>query len=666
MKRLRSSVRRMAECLFRTGDLHFMYDAAVLPGEGLAAHQSLASQLGGAPEVRVSYRFEHAGYSLQLSGRIDLLQISETSPTLYEFKSTRSDLERLHAHWAGVHWGQLQLYAAMLLAAAGIGSAPAEALLRLHYVNINSGRERTHERRVPAPALQTFLDAACCAWIERQQQLDAWRDRCRASLQQLAFPHATFRPRQRALSAAAFRAHRDAEALLCEAPTGLGKTLAFVFPALKAIAAGHATRLLYLTARGTGQRSTLDALDTLARTGAALRQVQIVAKEKVCLTPGAACAPESCQYARGYHDREAGALQMLRSRSSAWRADVLEVALSHQVCPFELSLAFAREADVVVCDYNYVLDPFIRSARVLAQDKAHTSVLLDEAHQLPERAQEMHSAALSAGAFRGAARVAHPGLPRLLARIARAVFELGATPATARDQRDHWTADFVDRVVPPDATAALDVLIDRFVARAVALLTPESPELLRNAFQQATAWQAVRQFLPHTTYALIVSAQDAQTVLQQLCVDPAPLVRLALTGFRSVQAFSATLPGLNESRSSNAWQDREASQGSAVATALGLPAPARAFQVPTIFDSANMPALVVCDIDVRYRARDGSLAQVSQCIRNTVAACPGNYLVFLPSYAYLSAQFSDFCSAVCATEPRECADIFAQDRKSVV
>ena len=189
------------------------------------------------------------------------------------------------------------------------------------------------------------------------------------------------------------------------------------------------------------------------------------------------------------------------------------------------------------------------------------------------------------------------------------------------------------------------------------LLTPESPEVLRSAFQQATAWQAIRPFLPRTAYALICRRHDGHAVLQQLCVDPAPLIQLALARFRSVQAFSATLPGLTAMQDEQTQRDAALQQPS---TALGLPLPLQAFKVPAIFASSNMAALVVCDIDVRFRARHGSLAKLSACIRSTVAARAGNYLVFLPSYAYLSALFDDFTGGAVGTPCHGVSEVFAQ------
>ncbi len=668
---LRASVRRLAELLHRTGDLHFLYDAAVLPDEGQQAHRRLAERLGGEAEVRVAHRVTCDGYTLRLAGRIDLLQrvaaptrsraadvaASGTGLRVCEFKSTRSDIARLHEHWASVHWAQVGLYAAMLLAAGrGSGSVEGgsavhdatstaqvtgEVELALHYVHVDTGAEQVFRRRASHAELIALLEDTCARWIERARARDAWRGIRNASLEALQFPHAHFRPRQRALAAAAFRAHRVGTTLLCEAPTGLGKTLAFVFPGFKAMAGGHTSRLLYLTARGTGQRSALDALSTLQDRGARLRQVQILARDKVCLTPGAACTGDACAYARGYHDREGIALAAVRALPMAHPDAVLAIARDQVVCPFALSLTFAREADVVVCDYNYVLDPFVRSARLLADEARHTTVLIDEVHQLPERAQEMHSASLRAASFRDAAVGAPRGTRTLLRDLAAEVDALrqrasaagGVLPENLRPTGDgekvvgiaQEEGDLAGHVVAESATAGtLDALARRLVDRALPLLAADASAAFRAACLAASAWLAVGAFAPRAPYALCTRDDG---VLQRLCIDASALVAETLAGFRSVQAFSATLPG------------------GADAPPLGLPTPLEHWQVPAVFPAAHMGTFVVTDLDVTMKARVATAQAVAAAIRATASARRGNYLVFLPSFAYLALIAAAFVDA---------------------
>ena len=655
---LRVSVRRMAEALFRSGDLHFLYDAAVLPDEGQQAHRRLAARLGGEQEVRVEHRVVQADIQLRVGGRIDLLQALDPAQhdgarvRVCEFKSTRSDAARLHAHWASVHWAQVGLYAAMLVEAGQLveaGEASDVIELALHYVHVDTDEAKVFHRRATRAELRLLLDDACTRWLDVVRARQAWRARRDASLATLPFPHPAYRPRQRALAAAAYRAHRDGTTLLCEAPTGLGKTLSFLFPALKAMADGHTSRLFYLTARGTGQRSAIDALATLAGAGAQLRPVQLVARDKACLTPGAACTGDECMYARGHHDRVGGALEALRARAQAFAEDMLAVARAHVVCPFALSLAHAAEADVVVCDYNYVLDPFVRSARLLADDARHTSVLLDEVHQLPERAQEMHSAALRASTFRDAAVGAPRGTRTLLRDIARRVDGLlaGVRGAAIAPAPMSTPAPSIALAEAMDAVAELDHQLARFSERALPLLTPEQAPAFRAAFLAATAWRAVQAFTDRAPYALVAGDEGS---LQRLCIDASALVAGSLAPFRSVQAFSATLPG------------------GGTAPPLGLPEPFAHWQVPPVFPARNMATFVLTDIDVTLKARAGTLTRLATTLAGLIATRAGNYLVFVPSFAYLEALADAFVAGLAAAsagvDPDAAPECFVQQRGS--
>ncbi len=224
------------------------------------------------------------------------------------------------------------------------------------------------------------------------------------SLSALDFPFPAYRPGQRALAGEVYRACTAAPSksgvrLFCQAPTGIGKTMSVLFPALRAIGTGCGEKLFYLTARNTTQSAAEDAIARLRASDPklALRSVTLTAKEKVCLHPDVeghpACLPELCPYANGYYDRVNTALKALLDDGTGRfdRAALADAAKQFTVCPFELGLDLSEWCDVIIGDYNYLFDPVVHLRRFF-DSAGDWLFLVDEAHNLPERARAMYSA----------------------------------------------------------------------------------------------------------------------------------------------------------------------------------------------------------------------------------------------------------------------------------
>ena len=224
------------------------------------------------------------------------------------------------------------------------------------------------------------------------------------SLKALDFPYGAFRTHQHSLARRIYRAWRDEENLLVDAPTGSGKTMAAAFPALKAMGEGEVDRLVVLTSRTTGQGAFEQAFADLTDAGADIAAVTVTAKARICFNPELPCDPDLCEYARGYFDRMPEARDELLARGVATRAMVEEVARAHRVCPFELSVDTAAWSDAIVGDCNYVFDPVVRLARLQTPTFPQVAVLVDEAHRLGERVRDMLSATLSRGVVKEALR----------------------------------------------------------------------------------------------------------------------------------------------------------------------------------------------------------------------------------------------------------------------
>jgi DNA excision repair protein ERCC-2 len=632
------AVRTLAEFQCRSGDIHRGFDGFTEAHEGVTTQARLQLDCGPAyvRERRVSGEFLAAGVRLRISGRID--GFDPTMRLVEEFKASRVDARALHAHAGSAHLAQLKLYAALLArenrllaqervsnGGAALQTGPVEACatwqLRLVYAHPDTLALVAFDSTATGTELETYFDIVCgdfCAWVAG---FYAHRRRRDAMLADVRFPFTVMRDGQRTLARHTFRACRDGGTLWVEAPTGSGKTLGTLFPALKSMPAGGVDRVVYLTSRGTGQQAALAAVDAMSTPGAgpdprmsALRSIVITARDKICFQPEPVCDPALCPYARGYYDRRRGAVAELVARGTMTRATIESVARARQLCPFELSLDAAVWADVVICDYNYVFDPTVALQRITGMFADRTAVLIDETHQLADRVRDALSAqldratliALKAQTVPATVRRAAAALDRRLLEMRRVA--LGRTPAR-HETYDCELADAHRLAAPVDALVRALIEQARTSARDADLDTLFA--LL--GLQRTLGWFASPGWLA------TLDGSGGRFELQLRCLDPAPHIAATLKQHRAAIGFSATLTPLGLFQRLH-----------------GLP-DARTLRVASPFDSRQLGVFVLPDVDTRMRARVRSLDAMVDVIEMVVRARPGNYLVSVPSYTYLNS-----------------------------
>ena len=345
------SVRILAEFVHRRGDLHSRLDGRARAEEGIAVQRRLQRDRPAAYERErtVALDVELATGPLRVTGRVDGCDISAEPWLIEEFKTTRANPALAHRHHESAHWAQAMLYGG-LLARERAFTGPVS--LRLLYCHPDTLAVEAYEREESAASLAEFLDQTLETygqWLARQAAHEAARDE---RLSTLSFPFASYRPYQRAMARRTYRALRDRQHLLLEAPTGSGKTAAVLFPAVRALQPMAYRRVIFLTSRGPGALTARDALKRMDPDGAFLRHISITARDKACFLPGTPCEPDACPYARGYWNKVREALPALLERRSGDPATIADVARQHEVCPFELSLDAASWSDVIIGDYN--------------------------------------------------------------------------------------------------------------------------------------------------------------------------------------------------------------------------------------------------------------------------------------------------------------------------
>ena len=330
--------------------------------------------------------------------------------------------------------------------------------------------------------------------------------------------------------------------LLCQAPTGIGKTMSVLFPALKAV--GQGGPVFYLTARGTTRAAAENALALLRASDAhlKLRSVTLTAKDKICMQDRRECTPEACPYAKGYYDRVRTALWDALD-THALTADALQMlARRHKVCPFELGLDLSLWCDVVIGDYNYLFDPVVHLERFF--DTAGDYLfLLDEAHNLPDRARGMHSAVLAKSAFYDAKKRLGKGkssLKNALTKVNDIFIEwrhrCEEAPGDSRFGRTFFEksrADALDRALTR-LCEPLEIWLDEHRD------PDETHEALLQLYFDIRAWLRVADtFDDH--FVLQISAHGSEVRAAMLCLDPSDFLAADFAKGRAAVLFSATL-----------------------------------------------------------------------------------------------------------------------------
>lgn len=612
----RVAVRALCDFTARQGDLDHRFTPAPSAREGIAGHARVARRRGEGyeAELPLSACFE----GLRVSGRAD--GFDPAANRLEEVKTHRGRLERMADNQRALHWAQVSVYGALLCAERGLASLT----LALVYLDITTGRETVLTREASADELQAFFATQCRRFLAWAAQEARHRERRDEALGELAFPHDRFRPGQRDLAESVYKAASTGRCLLVQAPTGIGKTLGTLFPLLKAMPRQGLDRVAFLTMKTPGRRLALDALAVLGGgAGAAearpLRVLELTARDKACEYPDRACHGEACPLAAGFYDRLPAARQAAVARGWLDREALREVALDHGVCPYYLGQELARWCDVVVGDVNHWFDANALLHGLAQANGWRLGLLVDEAHNLVERARGMYSAELDQRRLARLRREAPGALARPLGRLARQwqalVREAGMGEAGEPGRPAYRVLDGL----PEGMVTAL-----QGVASAITEHLGEHPDQASLALQEllfeALAFTRLAESFGEHSLCDLARHGRGRAVLGLRNLVPADFLAPRFAAARSAVLFSATL--------SPAHYHRDL---------LGLPAATVWHEVASPFAAEQLEVRIRADISTRLRDREASLAPIVAELAGQYRRRPGHYLAFFSSFAYLEA-----------------------------
>lgn len=552
---------------------------------------------------------------------------------------------------------QLTCYGYFLCAAKGLPSVT----LRLTYAKAGQEEASCIDSVLSAEQLKGGYVALLRRIIPRAKDLIERETVVRAAARRAVFPYLAMRDAQQDMIRECWRDMRAGKTLFAEAPTGIGKTIATLYPAVRCLGEGRCDRIFYLTAKNATRREAFGAVQKLNEAGTPVRACVITARESACLCDtakgsgsrlSAHCNPDACPYAKGYYDRVESVLSdMLGSGKTLFAGlDIRAAARKWQVCPYELALDLSELCEVVICDYNYVFSPAVSLRRYFADGIPHTEghryiFLVDEAHNLPDRARDMYSGFLSltdvtaaqdalhaweeqAGQSifphedyldterdRNAPRLTADSLDDLVGTLSRMSAACNETMVTDSDGvRRGVSLDRNQPVVLCETVRNLSTLCDRWLRRN--LNHPLYPVVDRLA-SSLRAFRTAADYFDRC-FSTFVEVEGEDVRVKLTCLDPAGILRPILQKAEARVLFSATLTP-NDYFADILGGDRDS-----VLVSFESPFP------------RDHLCVAVCDeVSIRFEDRDSSYRRVMNYIAATVSAKHGNYLVYLPSYTYL-------------------------------
>ena len=608
-KIIRISVRNLVEFILREGDIDNRIagttesDAMQL---GSKIHRKIQRQMGSfyRAEVPLKIMIPYDKFVLQLDGRADGIQEEDGEVLIDEIKGVQKDLKYVKEP-AGVHLAQAKCYAYIYA---------KQQELEMITVQMTYCQMETEEIiRFQYPFMIDELEIWFYSVIDQYEkwvnfQLE-WEQIRTQSIKQTEFPY-LYRKGQKELVTSVYKTILRKKKLFIQAPTGVGKTMATVFPAVKAMGEGLGDKIFYLTAKTITRTVAEQAFLHLKEKGLKMKTITLTAKEKICFCEKTECNPDVCPYAKGHFDRVNDAVyDLLTSSDDMNRGMIEEYARKHEVCPFEMALDVSIWVDAVICDYNYVFDPNAHLKRFFSEGKKDNYLfLIDEAHNLVERGREMYSATLYKEDFLSVKKKTkmYPPLTRALNVCNKILLELKreCDNYQIHENLSHFYIKLVN------VFHQLEKVLEEH--------TSVDDEILEFYFN-------VRFFLKiyedlDQNYVIYTEMEESGNFKVKLyCVNPAANLNNYLLYGKSTIFFSATLLPI-------AYYKK----------LLSVETDDYAIYAESSFDEKNRLIMLGEDVSTRYTQRGEAMyRKYASYIANIVKAKRGNYLTFFPSYAFM-------------------------------
>ncbi len=616
---LRISVRGLVEFLLRNGDIDnrmagMEKDAMQL---GAKLHRKIQRGMGADyhAEVPLQIQVPFTDFTLSVEGRADGIMETPDGVVIDEIKGIFKDLDRVSEPTL-LHLAQARCYAYIYATQQQLTTIGVQVT----YCQMDTEEIKRFQYVYTLKELTDFFNDLTGRYEQWGRYQIQWRMERNASIKAIEFPF-SYREGQRDLVKSVYQTILRKKQLFIQAPTGVGKTIATVFPAVKAVGEELGEKIFYLTAKTITRTAASAAFEKLQEEGLRMKVLVLTAKEKICFQEEPRCNPDDCPYARGHFDRVNEAIyELLTTSDTMDRAALLAQAKRWQVCPYEMGLSLTQWADVVIGDYNYVFDPNARLRRFFGEGtKGDYLFLIDEAHNLVERGRDMYSAGIYKEDFLSVKRSVKPYDERL----ARRLDECNRLLLTLKRSCE-------------DGFQVLDSVGDVYL-KLLGLLT-ELERYLEEEKEEDRRQEVLNFYFGIRTFVNVYERLDEHYViyseleesghflLRLFCVNPSANLQACLDQGNSAIFFSATLLPIRYYRHLLSTREDD-----------------YAIYAQSPFDTDKRLLLVGNDVSTKYTRRGENMyRKYARYLLIVSRARQGNYIAYFPSYAFMEAVYQSF------------------------
>lgn len=620
---IRISVRSLVEFILREGDIDnrvsgsMEKDAMLLGGK---IHRKIQSRMGTnyTAEVPLKIQMPCDGFVLQIEGRADGVLKDDGKVLIDEIKGILRSLEHLEAP-VPVHLAQAKCYAYIYAVQNSLKCIDVQ----MTYCQMETEEIRRFCQKFEFQELQTWFQDLVTQYEKWAKFEIEWRNVRNDSIRQIEFPF-PYREGQRDLVVSVYRTILRKKKLFIQAPTGVGKTMATVFPAVRAVGEGLGEKIFYLTAKTIMRTVAEQAFSLLKEKGLLYKTITLTAKEKICFCEEAECNPDACPYAKGHFDRVNDAVFDLITHSGDWSREVLEEqAKKHMVCPFEMSLDVSNWADAVICDYNYAFDPQAYLKRFFSESgKGEYLFLIDEAHNLVERGREMYSASLYKEDLLEVRKLVKAEDPKLAKRLS----ECNQQFLELKRECEHYQ---ILKSVSHIALKLMNVLskLEDYLEECK---DAEKKKRVLDFYFAVRSFLNVHDIMDENYVIFSEMMEDGRFQIKLFCVNPAVNLQNYLEQGNSTIFFSATLLPVHYYKK-----------------LLSVEKDDYAVYAHSSFPQENKFLFIGTDVSTRYTRRGESTYQrFARYIAVMAEQKKGNYMAFFPSYRFLEEVHTCFLECV--------------------
>ncbi len=590
------AVKEIVKFLYSTGDLtNELYSEQT----GLDIHSYWQSQYRKNIDIKEYYvkdKFNIDNYNITIHGFIDGLL--DNGLTIEEIKTCFTDINKVTVKKE--HLAQAMIYAYLYLRKTNMN----EILIRLTYIHYDSKKDISFEYDYNFDQLEKFFNETMDEYISWISKLDNHSAELLTSVKSLTFPFKDYRKYQRDFILECFQNINNKDILYAIAPTGVGKTISTLFPAIKSITENN-TKIFYLTAKTSGKRVALETVSLLIKNGCKIKAIELSAKEKMCATKEKLCNPDKCPYMVGYYEKLKNAIyDMYENIDVVDRKTIMDKALEYEICPFEYELDLSNYADVVIGDYNYAFCPRTHLERYFDTNDYKQILLIDEAHNLVNRSKEMYSATINLNDIYMLGEFISKYAPSI-----KRLVDLFYSIVTDYD-RDFYYLD----EIPFDFLNT----IRQIVSKAEKVLLSEKAKKIKDVaipyYFNLKNFLKISEFFD-ADFKFIVDYDNYSIK----CLDASKFIKNTLSNHSSSTIlFSATMYPID-------YYKNLLTINSGNDIAISSP-----------FDSNNLLLIIRRNTFTKYNDRENSINDILECIDEMVKYKVGNYIVFFPSYEYMN------------------------------